>query len=66
MKEGGQQFDAVLDNMSQGVTFIDRDLRLIVCNRRYREMYRLSAEQARPGTPLADLLGLSGRRGKLP
>ena len=48
LKDGRQQFDAVLDNMSQGLTFVDRDLTLVVCNRRYREIYRLSAEQARP------------------
>nr|WP_294519691.1 EAL domain-containing protein [uncultured Rhodopila sp.] len=56
LKQGRQQFDAVLDNMSQGLTFIDRDLTLIVCNRRYREMYGLSAEQARTGVPLSDIL----------
>nr|WP_294509130.1 EAL domain-containing protein [uncultured Rhodopila sp.] len=57
LKEGRQQFDAVLDNMSQGITFIDRDLRLIISNRRYREMYRLPAEQVRAGTALSDVLG---------
>jgi diguanylate cyclase (GGDEF)-like protein len=66
LKEGRQQFDAVLDNMSQGVTFIDRDLTLIIFNRRYREMYRLSAEQARPGTPLAEVLVYRVASGNFP
>jgi diguanylate cyclase (GGDEF)-like protein len=51
-----QQFDAALGNMSQGLTFVDGDRRLVVCNRRYREIYRLSPEHTRAGTPLADIL----------
>jgi diguanylate cyclase (GGDEF)-like protein len=66
LKEGREQFDAVLDNMSQGLTFVDRDLRLMVCNRRYREIYRLSPEQTRPGTPLADILGHRAASGSFP
>jgi diguanylate cyclase (GGDEF)-like protein len=51
-----RQFDAVLDNMSQGLTFFDRDQKLIVCNRRYRDIYRLSCEGTPVGTSLADIL----------
>jgi diguanylate cyclase (GGDEF)-like protein len=50
-----RRFDAVLDNMSQGVNFLDSEQKLIVCNRRYREIYRLSPEQASPGTTLAEV-----------
>ena len=51
-----QQFDAVLDNMSQGLTLFDRDRRLLLCNQRFIEMYRLSADQTQPGTPLSDII----------
>ena len=47
------QLDAALNNMSQGLAMFDADARLIVCNRRYSEMYRLTPEQVKPGT-LAD------------
>jgi diguanylate cyclase (GGDEF)-like protein len=66
LTQGRQQFDAVLDNMSQGLTFIGRDLTLIVCNRRYRDIYRLSPEQARPGTALADILSYRVAAGSFP
>ena len=51
-----QQFDAVLDNMSQGLTLFDRDRNLLVCNRRFTEMYKLSWDQVRPGTSFADVI----------
>jgi diguanylate cyclase (GGDEF)-like protein len=56
LESGRRQFDAVLDSISQGLTFFDRDQRLMVCNRRYGEIYRLTPEQTRVGRPLADLL----------
>ena len=52
-----QQFDAVLDNMSQGLTLFDSDRNLLVCNRRFAEIYKLSWDQVRPGTSFADIVG---------
>jgi diguanylate cyclase (GGDEF)-like protein len=50
------RFDAVLDNMSQGLTLFDADQRLMVCNRRFTEMYKLTPDQVPPGTPFADVI----------
>jgi PAS domain-containing protein len=36
------RYEAVIDNISQGVCFFDREERLILCNRRYGEIYRLA------------------------
>jgi methyl-accepting chemotaxis protein len=47
---------AALNNMSQGLCMFDRHERLVVCNRRYMEMYKLTPEVARPGATLASLL----------
>jgi diguanylate cyclase (GGDEF)-like protein len=44
------QLDAAINNMSQGLAMFDADLRLIVCNRRYSEMYGLTPDQVKPGT----------------
>jgi diguanylate cyclase (GGDEF)-like protein len=54
---------AVLDNMPQGVSMFDSQARLVFCNRRYVEMYGLSAELAKPGCGFLDLLAhrLNGR-----
>jgi diguanylate cyclase (GGDEF)-like protein len=53
---GRQQLNSVLDNMIQGVTFFDVNQELIICNRRYREIYGLSLQQTRTGTPLSEIL----------
>jgi diguanylate cyclase (GGDEF)-like protein len=41
--------------MSQGLAMFDGDQRLILCNDRYAEMYRLTPEMIRPGTTLQQL-----------
>ncbi|MDC7785418.1 EAL domain-containing protein [Rhodoplanes sp. TEM] len=50
------RLDAAVNNMSHGLCMYDADGRLVVCNAPYRQMYRLSAEDAQPGTTIAQLL----------
>jgi diguanylate cyclase (GGDEF)-like protein len=50
------RFDAALNNMSQGLFMADNDRRLIVCNKRFREMFALQPEEVEPGARLDDLL----------
>jgi methyl-accepting chemotaxis protein len=45
-----------LDNMSQGLCMFDGHERLVVCNQRYRDMYKLTDDVAKSGTTLAALL----------
>ncbi len=45
-----------LDNMSQGLCMFDDNERLVVCNQRYTEMYKLPAAVAKTGTTLSSLL----------
>jgi diguanylate cyclase (GGDEF)-like protein len=52
-----QLFDTILNNMSHGVLMFDSGARLIFCNQRYIEMYRLPADAAKPGSTLRELLG---------
>jgi signal transduction histidine kinase len=56
-------FDAALGNMLQGLAMYDADQRLIICNRRYIEMYRLSADIVKPGVRLADVMKHSAEIG---
>ncbi len=44
VREQKLQMDAALNNISQGLVMFDADTRLVLCNRRYLELYRLSAE----------------------
>jgi diguanylate cyclase (GGDEF)-like protein len=43
------RLDAALTNMSQGLTMFDSQARLVICNQRFIAMYRLEAENIRPG-----------------
>jgi diguanylate cyclase (GGDEF)-like protein len=46
------RFDAALSNMPNGLSMFDANERLLVSNSRYLEMYDLTEEQVKPGTPL--------------
>ena len=43
-----------INNMSQGLCMFDRNERLVVCNRRYMELYQLPDEVVKPGRTLAE------------
>ena len=47
--------EAALNNMSQGLAMFDASNRLVVCNRRYLEMYGLSSDIVKPGATLRRL-----------
>ena len=49
------RYQTAFDKISQGVCFFDRDERLILCNRRYMEIYRLTADQVPPGCTLREI-----------
>ena len=51
-----QWFEVALNNMARGLSMVDAEQRLIVCNKLYREIYDLPEELTRPGTPLADIV----------
>lgn len=55
--------DAALENMAHGLALYDSDMRLRVCNTTYRKIYRLSPEETRPGTHLAELIERSMANG---
>ncbi len=60
------QLDAALGNMSQGLCMFDASQRLIICNKRYAELYGLSDEQTKPGTSLREILEHRIERGTAP
>ena len=57
------RFNAAVENMSQGLSMWDAQKRLIVCNKRYAEIYRLSEEETKPGTDLAKVLAARAAHG---
>jgi diguanylate cyclase (GGDEF)-like protein/PAS domain S-box-containing protein len=56
LRQKDRQFAAAVNNMSQGVVMFDAAERLVVCNRRYVEMYGLSADVVKPGCTLRDVI----------
>jgi diguanylate cyclase (GGDEF)-like protein/PAS domain S-box-containing protein len=48
--------DSALNNMSQGLCMFDASARIVLCNRRFIEMHRLSPDVAKPGCTLVDLI----------
>ena len=60
------RFETALNNMTQGLCFFDSDERLIVCNKRYVEIYGLDPERVRPGTLLSDILDMRYEVGSCP
>ena len=56
IEEQHQQLDAALGNMLQGLAMFDAEQRLIVCNKRYADMYGLTPEQVQRGTTVRQIL----------
>lgn len=50
------QLDTALNNMTQGINLFDAEGRLVVSNERYRQMYRLSPDDVRPGRTVRELV----------
>ena len=55
--------EAMLGNMSEGISVYDRDKKLVTFNRRWQEMLRLPDSLAQVGTLFSDVLYFMGRRG---
>ncbi|MBM3598981.1 MAG: PAS domain S-box protein [Alphaproteobacteria bacterium] len=53
-----------LDNVLQGVSVWDRDLRLVTCNQRYLDLLELSPAFGKPGTTFADTMKYLITRGE--
>ena len=45
------QLHVALDNMPGALVYTDDDLNIVICNDRFREMYRVPAELLQPGRP---------------
>jgi diguanylate cyclase (GGDEF)-like protein len=48
--------EKAINNLSLGLVIFDKQRRVVFCNKRYMEIYGLSAEQVAPGTRLSKLI----------
>ena len=60
------RLDIAFNNMSQGLCFFNGRRHLIVCNRRFVEMYDLTVEQVQPGMTLEAIVDLRFQAGTSP
>jgi diguanylate cyclase (GGDEF)-like protein/PAS domain S-box-containing protein len=51
-----RQLELAIDSMPQGLLLFDAAGRLVLCNRRYIDMYGLSTDVVKPGCSLRDIL----------
>jgi PAS domain S-box-containing protein len=65
-REIADRFDTALNNMTHGLCFFDGKQRLIVCNRRYIDMYGLDPATVKPGILLAEIVDLRSKAGSCP
>jgi diguanylate cyclase (GGDEF)-like protein/PAS domain S-box-containing protein len=56
LRQQNVRLDAALSNMVQGLAMFDADCRLVLCNRRYLQIYGLKPEQVTPGVPLRQII----------
>jgi diguanylate cyclase (GGDEF)-like protein/PAS domain S-box-containing protein len=52
------RYETAIENISPAVCFFDGAERLILCNRRYAQIYRLAPERLRPGMTLSEIVQL--------
>lgn len=53
-----------LDQLTQGISVMGADFRLVICNRKFAELLEFPLELARPGTPLEAFFRFNAERGE--
>ena len=53
-----------MENISQGISVVDADMRLVAWNRRYMEMFGYPGDSVYVGRPIADLIRYNAERGE--
>jgi diguanylate cyclase (GGDEF)-like protein len=61
-----ERLDTAINNMTQGLLLYDSDARIVLCNRRYLEMYDLSPDVVKPGCHFRDLIAHRKETGSFP
>ncbi|MBR1147569.1 EAL domain-containing protein [Bradyrhizobium sp. AUGA SZCCT0431] len=51
-----ERLEQAINHLSLGIVVFDEKREVVFCNRRYAEMYGLSPEQVKPGTPTSELI----------
>lgn len=65
-KTAEERLRMAIDAMPEGVVFLDPEMRYILWNQRYSEIYHTSADLFKPGARLTDTLRIGVERGDYP
>ena len=63
LREQNLRFDAALENLAHGLCMLDQHFHIVVCNRRYIDMYGLDPEIVKPGATMLEVIQHSVARG---
>ncbi len=63
LRQSQAQFRLALDNMTGGMLMIDRDLKILVVNDQYSQLYSLPDELLAPGKSIKDMFRYQAERG---
>ena len=63
LKQRGAVIDATFDNMAQGILMVDRDLKILVHNRQFVELWGLTSDVLAAHRTLPELIRRSAERG---
>jgi PAS domain S-box-containing protein len=66
LDEQARTLRATLENTSDGITLVDRDLNLVAWNSRFREIFEFPGELLRSGLPIGELHRFDVGRGRYP
>jgi diguanylate cyclase (GGDEF)-like protein len=58
-----ERLDTAVNNMTQGLLLYDSDARIVLCNKRYLELYNLSPDVVKPGLHFRDLIAFRKQTG---
>jgi PAS domain S-box-containing protein len=61
---GRQLLAVTMENVAQGISVVDADMRIVAWNRRYLEMFGYPTDLVQVGRPVADLIRWNARRGE--
>ena len=56
LEQEKHRLDTALNNMTQGLVLYDASARIVICNQRYIDMYKLSTDVVKPGCHFRDLI----------
>jgi diguanylate cyclase (GGDEF)-like protein/PAS domain S-box-containing protein len=54
--EAASLFEQAINHLPLGIVIYNAEREVVFCNTRYRDIYGLSPEQVRPGTPISELI----------